>query len=196
MQTCGGVCSICRKSYRPAQDLAFAHVEANDNDKNNKLSLIKTINSKLVMSEQNAIQTNTQMPATLATSPTALKETELTKNVHVIIAACSLGVIACFFLPWLGTFLGAASGYQLQQLSDVAKVLWFIPGMAGIALVAVTLKQSVSAASMVAGAMPFLALFFVVVDSGTGVFQALQAGAYITLILGATLLMAPRFMNK
>jgi hypothetical protein len=128
------------------------------------------------------------------------KVAERNKQIPTAIALCALAMIGCFFLPWLNVFLGqAASGYQLQQLpSDEAKLIWAIPagGLLALLAAAANLKQGIATTSKLAGALPFLALLYYGVKIGQDLFQNLQIGAYLTLILGLALFVLPRFLKK
>jgi hypothetical protein len=119
-------------------------------------------------------------------------------QIYSAIVVCSLALIGCFFLPWIDVFMGnSASGYQLQELpSDEVKLFWLIPCGALLALLAAAVKQGVGPMSQIAGALPFLALLYYSVKIGQELFQALQIGAYLTLILGAALFVLPRFLKK
>jgi len=118
-------------------------------------------------------------------------------NIRQFIGFFSLALIACFFAPWVQIFLGTPSGYQIQQLpSDEAKLVWVIPITALIALVSAISNKSVALAAQTAGAMPFLAAIYYRYKLGEGFFQALQIGAYLSLALGAILLLMPHFLRK
>lgn len=119
------------------------------------------------------------------------------RTVYSIIGFCSIGIVGCFFLPWIRLLFSDISGYDLQQLpGDEIKLLWLIPITGAISLVASITKQSVVVATQFAGAMPYLALIYYYAKFGQDIFQALRAGAVITLILGAVLIIAPRFLKK
>jgi hypothetical protein len=105
--------------------------------------------------------------------------------------------MGCFFMPWISFLFGTPSGYQLQQIpDDKIKLVWLIPGIALVSLIAAVTKKGVVTAAQAAGAMPFLALLYYRIKLGEGIFQALQIGAYITLALGAVLFITPWFMDK
>src|ERR1700722_14414141 len=154
------------------------------------------------MSDQPAVE-NRPTPESPTASPTpsqAPKAVERNKQIHAAISLCALAMIGCFFLPWLNVFLGqTAPGYQLQQLpSDEAKLIWAIPagGLLALLAAAANVKQGIAATSQLAGALPFLALPYYGVKIGQDLFQSLQIGAYLTLILGAVLFVLPRFLEK
>lgn len=105
--------------------------------------------------------------------------------------------MGAFFLPWISMFFGKPSGYDLQQIpSDEVKLVWLIPLAALLALISAVSKKGVLIAAQIAGAMPFLALIYYRVKLGEGIFQALQIGAHLSLLLGAILFIAPRFLVK
>jgi hypothetical protein len=139
----------------------------------------------------------TQATPTASPVPPARTESERNRNIHSIILVCSLALAGCFFLPWIRIFLGTPSGYDLQQLpSNEAKLLWLIPVTALISLVSALTRKSVLTAAQIAGAVPFLALLYYCVKLGGDLLQALQIGAYLSLLLGAILFVAPRFLEK
>jgi hypothetical protein len=118
-------------------------------------------------------------------------------NIHSLIVLCSLGLIGCFFLPWITIFLGTPSGFQIQQLPGTdAKLVWFIPIGGLLALFAAVTKQSVRSAAKLAGGLPFVALVYYWKEIGDGFFQALQIGAWLTLIVAAVLFVLPSFLTK
>jgi hypothetical protein len=118
-------------------------------------------------------------------------------SIRTVMSLCCLGIIACFFLPWIQLFLATPSGYQLQQLpSDEVKLLWLIPLTAAVALVAAVTGKSMAIAGQTAGAMPFMALIYYAAKVGQGLFQALQIGAYLTLLCAAVLCIAPHFLSR
>jgi hypothetical protein len=142
--------------------------------------------------------TTTTLEPTITPAATWLPgSTEWNDNLRTLMLLCSLGIIGCFFLPWVQIFFGKPSGYELQQLpSDEVKLLWLIPLTAGVALFASIFRQSMVIACQAAGAMPYLALAYYYHELGQSIFEALQIGAYLTLICGVVLLIAPRLLKK
>ena len=119
------------------------------------------------------------------------------QNIRTVISLCALGLMACFFLPWIKLLFADLSGYQLQQLpGDGVKLLWIIPGMALVALITAIANQQVANGSQLAGMMPFVALVYYRFKLGDDFFQALEIGAYVSLGLGAVLFFLPRFLSK
>jgi hypothetical protein len=118
------------------------------------------------------------------------------KNIYNLLIVCSLAMIGCFFLPWIGIFLGDPSGYQLLQVDEgPAKLVWLIPFAALLSLLATITKQGVAPVAQLAGGIPFVFLIYCLVHIGSDVFQALEIGACFTLFLGAIMLVAPRFLK-
>ena len=139
--------------------------------------------------------------AKIATAPSSMSEpsaqTARNNNIRMVMTLCSLGILACFFLPWVQLFLATPSGYQLQQLpSDEVKFLLLIPLAASVALVGAVTRKSIIITAQLAGAMPFIALIYYSAKIGQGLFQALQIGAYLTLICAAILCILPHFLRK
>jgi len=151
------------------------------------------------MSEQTDLQ-QSPPPESITTASShqaSAKDRDQNKSIYSVIALCSLGIVACFFLPWIRVLFADASGYQLQQLpSDEVKLLWLIPLTGFISVVASIAKRSVGTAAQLAGAMPFLALLYYGSKIGRDIFDILRPGAYLTLILAVVLLIAPRFLKK
>ena len=151
------------------------------------------------MSPQPGFEENpqTESQPNITNVPRASAEADRIKTVHTFIAVCSLGIIGCFFLPWITLFLGAPSAYQLQELpTNEVKLLWFIPGTALLPLFALLAKQAVAPMSQIAGAAPFVALLYYVAKFGTDLFQSLQVGAYLTLLFGVVLSVLPHVLSK
>jgi len=151
------------------------------------------------MSEQTDLQ-QSPPPESITTASShqaSAKDRDQNKSIYSVIALCSLGIVACFFLPWIRVLFTDLSGYQLQQLpSDEVKILWLIPLTALISLIASITKQSVGAVAQFAGVMPFLAPLYYGSKIGQSIFDALRPGAFLTLLLAVVLLIAPRFLKK
>jgi hypothetical protein len=151
------------------------------------------------MSEQTDLQQSPppEFKTTASSHQESANEADQDKSIYSVIALCSLGIVACFFLPWIRLLFADLSGYQLQQLpSDTAKLLWLIPLTGFISVVASITKQSVGTAAQFAGVMPFLALLYYGSKIGRDISDILRPGAYLTLLLAAVLLIAPRFLKK
>jgi hypothetical protein len=152
------------------------------------------------MSEQESgsEQNPPSQPATTSpVSATTTTTSEANDAPRLLIILCSLGLIGCFFLPWISIFLANPSGFQIQQLSGTdAKLVWFIPLGGLLALFAAATKQSVASAARVAGLVPFLSLLYYWHELGDGFFQALLIGAWLTLIVAAILFILPSFLTK
>lgn len=139
----------------------------------------------------------TEAKSTPSPQPPAPRQSERNGTICSLIGLCSLGLMGCFFLPWINLFLGRPSGYDLQQFpSDEIKLVWLIPLTALLALFSAVAKKGVLTTAQIAGAMPFLALIYYRVKLGQELFQILQIGAYLSLALGAILFIAPRFLEK
>ncbi len=150
------------------------------------------------MPEEIHIESKHQSPAQsrrvgASSASTAVESNE---TIRRLCGICAVAMIGCFFLPWIALFDGGLSGFQLQQLpSNDAKLVWLVPCGGFLALLAVAAKQGVAPASQMAGGIPLLALIYFRLKMGEGFFQALQIGAYFTLLLGAALLVLPRFLK-
>jgi len=136
-------------------------------------------------------------PPAAPVSPPNPNNVEWNRGVHSAIALCSLALIGCFFLPWIKILLGAASGYDLQQLPGAeVKFVWLIPVFAFLSLLAAVMRQSATAAASFAGIVPFLLLLFYGTQLGKEFLETLQVGAYLSLALGALLLILPQLLKN
>lgn len=131
---------------------------------------------------------------TLSPSSTA---TEWSGGISWAIGICSLFQIGCFFLPWIRILSVGASGFQLQRLpGNEMKLLWFIPIAGLISLLSAITQTHVKHITQFAGIIPFLALTYFGVKIGKDLFQALEVGAWLTLLFGAALFALARCLKK
>ena len=62
-------------------------------------------------------------------------------NVSMLVAICAVGLLLCFFLPWID-FLGAkASGLDIAKNKGESKVVWLVPLLSFITIIAGLTKK-------------------------------------------------------
>jgi len=109
-------------------------------------------------------------------------------RIHLI-NFCALALLTCFFLPWISLgILGNASGFDLQKGGSTALLVWLLPILCLITLMASTLPQGVYQAGRLAGLTPFAILAYSLFYAGRDLFQVIAPGGWITLGLGFMLL--------
>jgi len=106
------------------------------------------------------------------------------------IAAIGLGV--SFFLPWGNIFGATLSGFQLQKMGDMHRLLWAIPVFSLLTLIAGFTKQSQKLVGQLTGILPFLVGIYWYIKLRDDFFHVLTYGAYLSLIFGAALFILPR----
>jgi small-conductance mechanosensitive channel len=143
-------------------------------------------------------QTNTPQQPQKATSPNENQSVSL--NTSQILSACAVGLIICFFLPWISfLFLGKPSGFDLAKEGAKAEgkafalvFLWAIPFCSIVTVLAGMVKQSQKNIAQFTGALPFAALAVALYFNGSDLLKVLEFGAYISLVLGLVLFILPR----
>jgi len=108
-----------------------------------------------------------------------------------IIMLCALGLLICFFLPWIN-FIVAISGLDLAKQGDRHLLFWLIPAFSALTLFAVFTKRSPKIIAQLTGALPFVALVYGYIKVGKDLFQMLMVGSYLSLVLGLVLFILPR----
>lgn len=107
----------------------------------------------------------------------------------------SLGMCAGFFMPWLSLFGGVGlSGYTLgraaSEMGGETAIVWVVLVLAIVSVVTHVTRPN-KPLNVVAGLAPFGLLIFYVSKAGGELFQALGAGAWLTLVCGAVLVFMP-----
>jgi hypothetical protein len=136
-------------------------------------------------SEQNAAAAGTT-----PTSPTIGQES-VSLSLHHLVSLCAAGLVVCFFMPWIKILFGRPSGLELAKQGEVWILLWAIPFMGVITVLAGIAKINVREVAQVTGALPFAALMGPVFQHGKEIFSLLDFGAYAGLGLGLALLILP-----
>ena len=112
---------------------------------------------------------------------------KILQKIEVILA---IALLIAFFLPWAKVLFFTGSGYDIGvQLSGEAKFVWTIPG-AAIAIIALAFYiVNTKVMSVIAGILPFVVVGRAYSELGKDLFQVLAIGAYISLIVGALLIL-------
>ncbi|HYE33235.1 MAG TPA: hypothetical protein VEH27_17540 [Methylomirabilota bacterium] len=100
----------------------------------------------------------------------------------------SAALIAGFFLPWINFLIVKPSGFNLAAQGGKMAILWAIPMFALITLLAGISKNSQRGVAQVTGVLPIVALGAGLYDMNTSLLEALQFGAYLSVIAGIALL--------
>lgn len=107
-----------------------------------------------------------------------------------LVIACSVGLCACFFLPWVNIMFINLSGYQLANQGTELLLFWLVPGLAAIALLLCVLEQPFEVPAILAALAPFVILAWGLNKYGTELLQGIQPGGWITLGLSVVLFIA------
>ena len=109
-----------------------------------------------------------------------------------IVNLCALGLGICFFLPW-ANFLGVyISGFDLQKEGSGQLLLWLIPILCLITIIAGMTKCRQTIVGRLTGALPFAVGVYWYMKLGNDMFQILTFGAYLSLACGLALLILAR----
>lgn len=115
----------------------------------------------------------------------------VTLSQQQIIMLCAVGLLVCFFLPWI-KFMVPISGFDMAKEGDRHLLFWLIPVFSGLTLFAVFTKRSPKIIAQLTGALPFVALVYGYTNIGKDLLQMLTFGGYLSLILGLALFILPR----
>jgi uncharacterized membrane protein len=120
------------------------------------------------------------------------KPQTIAENRVQIIEFCAVGLMICFFLPWV-SFLGAMpSGFDLQKFGDKYLLLWLVPIFSGITLFAAITKRGLQVIGQITGALPFIVGICWLTQIGKDLLQIMTYGAYLSLFFGAALFILAR----
>lgn len=114
----------------------------------------------------------------------------VTINKAHLISICAVGLLICFFLPWIDVIIAKPSGMDFQKESEAAKLLWLMPILSALTIFAGMAGKSAKIASQLAGLTPFVILAYGRLHEEQ-LFHVLGVGAYIALILGFFLIVLP-----
>ena len=148
------------------------------------------------MSEKSAVDENPQTELQPNSPTGGCDQARADKPKQIFMALCALGLIGCFFLPWISFLLATPSAYQLQEIPAMEiRLLWLIPVTALCLFCSILMKRGVRLAALIAGATPFLTLLYYLAKYGADLFQSLRVGAVLTLCLAGLLLILCGFLK-
>ena len=112
---------------------------------------------------------------------------KILQKIEVILA---IALLIAFFLPWAKVFFFTGSGYNIGvHLGGEAKFVWAIP-VAAIAIIALAFYiVDTKVMSIITGILPFVVFGRAYSELGKDLFEILAIGAYISLIVGALLIL-------
>ncbi len=138
------------------------------------------------MSDEITVTTKTE------STPTSTQEIQTNSLVRPqLIGLCAFGLGICFFLPWAHILFDNPSGFDLQKAGDEQMLLWSIPILCVITIIAGIAKQSQSFVARVTGVLPFVVLFYWYNKIGSDVMHIMAVGGYLSLIFGIALILLP-----
>lgn len=112
-------------------------------------------------------------------------------NLSHLVGFCALGLLACFFLPWISFLFGKVSGFDFTKSGGLYLSLWAIPVFCILTFFAGVTKTSQQNAAIFTGLLPFVALAVGLADIGPELFKVLEIGGYGSLIFGLLLVILP-----
>lgn len=109
-----------------------------------------------------------------------------------LVNICAIGLGVSFFLPWANIFGATLSGFDLQKMGDIHRLLWAIPALSLLTLLAGLTKQSQKVVGQLTGLLPYIVGIYWYIKLRDDFFHVLTYGAYLSLIFGAALFILPR----
>ncbi len=137
------------------------------------------------MSQQTQAPEETQQVA----SSNETSSATLSKSQAITI--CAVGLLICFFLPWI-SFLGSASGFDLTKVGGKSLLLWSLPIFSALTILAGMTKNRSKSLAQFTGALPFFVLAYGLYNVGSDLIRILAIGGYLSLILGLALFILAR----
>jgi len=109
------------------------------------------------------------------------------QKVEVILA---IAMLIAFFMPWGRILILTFSGYEIfVQAEGYDNLIWLLPALP-IAIIIMTFFEKNARDEVVfAGIFPFAILYDYYSKMGNDLFQVMQIGAYITLVVGVLLIL-------
>lgn len=144
------------------------------------------------MTDENIITTESKSNPSL----TQASSGSISANVSHLIGFCALGLLGCFFLPWITMLFSKVSGFAFTKIGGFYLSLWAIPFFCVLTFFAGITKTSQKNAAVFTGILPFAALGLGLAEAGSGIFKALEIGGYGSLILGLLLLVLPSQLKE
>lgn len=109
-----------------------------------------------------------------------------------LVNICAIALGVSFFLPWANIFGANLSGFDLQKMGDIHRLLWAIPAFSLLTFIAGVTKHSQKVIGQLTGLLPFLVGVYWYIKLRGDFFHVLTYGAYLSLIFGAALFILPR----
>lgn len=109
-------------------------------------------------------------------------------NLNHLVTLCCIGIVVCFFLPWLSVLFTKSSGYDISKFGGKHMIVWLVPICAVIAVLMPSSEKSRGTMLSAAGLVPFVILLGGLYGDGMSLFDHLAYGAYACLGLGALLI--------
>jgi len=105
---------------------------------------------------------------------------------------CATGLAISFFLPWANFFGARLSGFDLQKLGDLHRLLWLIPVFSVITVIAGITRRGQCIAGQLTGIFPFVVGIYWYTKLGNDMRHLLTYGVYLSLVFGAALFVLAR----
>ncbi len=140
------------------------------------------------MPDEMIVKTDTE--SKIPDSPAiAQNETQsVSLNLSHLIGFSALGLLACFFLPWLNILFVNVSGFGFSKHGGMYALAWAIPLFSLVTFLAGVAKARQREVAAITGMLPFMAFALGMADVGLNIFQILQIGGYGSLIFGLLLI--------
>ena len=143
------------------------------------------------MQDQQTEGISRPVPETTPSTPVGTYTQSVSINVSHLIGFCALGLLGCFFLPWVTLVFRKVSGFDFTKLGGIYLSLWSIPFFCVLTFFAGITKTSQRNASIFTGILTFGAFGLGVADVGADIFKILEFGGYGSLLLAFLLLALP-----
>jgi hypothetical protein len=137
------------------------------------------------MADQVIVKPKSESTETSASLGQENQATNASRSQALILCAAGLGI--SFFLPWANFFGATLSGFDLQKMGDQHRLLWLIPILSVITIVAGITKRSQYLAGQLTAILPFCVGFYWYSKLGKDIQHILTYGAYLSLLFGAGL---------
>jgi hypothetical protein len=113
-------------------------------------------------------------------------------NTSQLVGLCAAGLAVCFFLPWIQILFGKPSGFDFAKQGEEYLLLWSIPILSAITVIAGMAKLSQKVVAQMTGAVPFIVLGIGLYHIGKDLLKVLEIGAYAGLALGLVMFIIAR----
>lgn len=143
--------------------------------------------------DQVVVKSKSESNETSASSEQTNQPIAITRSHALILCAAGLGI--CFFLPWANFFGATISGFDLQKMGDLHRLLWLIPVFSVITILAGVTKRSQCHAGQLTGVLPFLVGIYWYSKLGKDLQHILTYGAYLSLTFGAAVYFLARTLK-